>query len=100
MVHENYLDSPRDPLSLCEWYDDSSVLTLARTDTCSLRMSLADTQDDYSKSAMFFSFLGILVPSILLKKSLNPDSIRPGSSWTKYNNHKVRLGVPPPKMNF
>jgi hypothetical protein len=72
MVHENYLDSKNDPLRLCEW------------------MSLADTQDDYAKSAAFFSFLGVIVPSVLLKRSLREKDIRPGSSWTKFNNYKMR----------
>jgi hypothetical protein len=72
IVHENYLDAKGDPLRLCEW------------------MSLADTQDDYAKSAAFFSFLGIIAPSILLKGSLKPGDIRPGSSWTKFNNYKMR----------
>ena len=62
-------------------------------------MSLADTQDDYAKSAGFFSFLGIIIPSILLKKSLKEKDIRPGSSWTKFNNYKVRFGEPHRKMN-
>lgn len=70
IVHENYLD--KGGLDLCEW------------------MSLADTQDDYAKSAAFFSFLGIVVPSVILKGSLVAKNIRPGSSWTKYNNHKMR----------
>ncbi len=60
MVHENYLDSKEDPLRLCEW------------------MSLADTQDAYAKSASFFSFLGVIVPSIMLKRSLVEREIRPG----------------------
>ena len=53
-------------------------------------MSLADTQDDYAKSAAFFSFLGVIVPSIMLKRSLVEKNIRPGSSWTKFNNYKMR----------
>jgi hypothetical protein len=53
-------------------------------------MSLADTQDDYAKSAAFFSFLGVIVPSVLLNRSLREKDIRPGSSWTKFNNYKMR----------
>jgi len=72
IVHENYTDAKgADPLCLSEW------------------MSLADTQDDYAKSASFFSFLGIIAPCLLMNRSLTGE-LRPGSSWTKYNNHKMR----------
>jgi len=71
LVHENYIDTPG-ALKLSDWF------------------SLADIHDDYSKNLSLFSFLGILAPITKMGVPLDKSTIRPGSSWTKYNNHKMR----------
>jgi hypothetical protein len=83
IIHENYLDS--------------SGLTLDDVVTISDGMSIADNIDSviYSERSVdssfaLFTHFGIVTPSIKLKHSLDASTMRPGSSWTKYNNFKMR----------
>lgn len=83
VIHENYLD-------------DQS-LTIEDIVCISDGMSSADRLDtiiysDRSVDTTFalFAHFGIVTPSIKLNHSLDATKMRPGSSWTKYNNFKMR----------
>ena len=83
IVHENY---PR-----------SSTITLEDATKISDHMSMADIYDNMLYEGdwdlcKFFCHHGIIWPSIILKQSLIRESLNPGSSWTKYNNYKMRMG--------
>jgi hypothetical protein len=77
IVHENYPDANTDDF--------------ADIAEC---MSIADVKDveiynGYSQMAMF-SLVGIVIPAISINHSLIREKMRPGSSWTKFNNYKMR----------
>jgi len=83
VIHENYLD-------------DQSM-TIENMVSISDGMSSADILDTiiYSDSSVdttfaLFAHFGIVAPSIKLNHSLDVSKMRPGSSWTKYNNFKMR----------
>lgn len=81
IVHENYLDAPNIENSYAEVAD---------------YMSIADTIDnkiyegnwEYSE---YFSLYGIIMPAIKINHELCTETMRPGSSWTKYSNYKMRM---------
>jgi hypothetical protein len=81
IIHENYPDS------------SSSMTTI---DNISDLMSLADIKDEemykgYSQNGgIIFSLFGIILPAIEIGHSLEKETMRPGSAWTKYNNYKMR----------
>lgn len=79
IVHENYTDSQNS----IEW--------------CAMianYMSLAAIEDDRIyhnfSSTSIFSLLGIVIPAIEINHTLERSLLRPGSSWTKFNNFKMR----------
>lgn len=83
IIHENYLDS--------------KILTIDDAVKISDGMSIADNLDNiiYSDSSVdstfaLFAHFGIVTPAIKLNHSLDSSKMRPGSSWTKYNNFKMR----------
>ena len=83
IVHENY---PR-----------SNTLDIYTTDYIAECMSLADVYDAYLYEgdwdlSPYFCHEGIIKPSIKLQQSLCRETLNPGSSWTKYNNYKMRKG--------
>jgi hypothetical protein len=77
IIHENYLDANTknfDSLADC--------------------MSIADIRDEdlyngYSYASIF-SLFGVIIPAISIDHTLDKESIRPGSAWTKFNNFKMR----------
>ena len=82
IVHENYLDARG-----C--IDDMAVIA-----EC---MSCADIKDEdiysgYSShtGTSIFNLYGIILPAIEIDHSLDRDTMRPGSAWTKFNNYKMR----------
>ena len=40
----------------------------------------------------FFCTESIIAPAMFIKQSLRYETLRPGSSWTKYNNFRMRQG--------
>ena len=77
IIHENYLDANT------KNYDDLA--------DC---MSIADLRDEdlyngYSYASIF-SLFGVIIPAISIDHTLDKESIRPGSAWTKFNNFKMR----------
>tara|TARA_R110002073_G_scaffold57237_2_gene145635 strand:- start:322 stop:1347 length:1026 start_codon:yes stop_codon:yes gene_type:complete len=59
-------------------------------------MSLADVYDGllFSGNWDFMSYFmldAFIVPSLQIDNSIQSSSIKPGSSWTKYNNQKMRI---------
>ena len=79
IVHENYLDSS---------ISGDNITSISDM------MSLADIKDEDIYSGQghnnIFSLFGILLPSISINHTLERDSMRPGSAWTKFNNYKMR----------
>lgn len=81
IVHENYLDA----LNIENYYTEIADY-----------MSIADTIDnkiyegnwEYSE---YFSLYGIVIPAIKINHKLHTENMRPGSSWTKYSNYKMRM---------
>lgn len=83
IVHENY---PR-----------SSIIDIHEAFKIADCMSLADIYDNYLYEgewdlSPYFCHEGIVTPTIKLKQSLCRETLNPGSSWTKYNNYKMRKG--------
>lgn len=81
IVHENYLDSA----NIDDCYENIADW-----------MSTADTLDNLIYEGNwdlyeFFSIYGIIMPSMKINHSLKTETMRPGSSWTKYSNYKMRL---------
>ena len=82
MIHENYTDTRGITLDECSDITDS--------------MSLADMYDtliytsdwNYCK---FFQVEGIARPAAIIDGRFDRPDIRPGSCWTKMNNHKMRM---------
>jgi len=77
IIHENYLDSN---------VENIEIIT-----EC---MSLADIKDvdlynGYSHTSIF-SLIAVVIPAILINHSLEKETMRPGSAWTKFNNFKMR----------
>lgn len=80
VIHENYLDSPlvNDSYSdIADWMSQADVL-----DTL-----MYNGNWEISK---LFTHYAIIMPAIKLQNSLKKNEMRPGSSWTKYNNFKMR----------
>ena len=81
IIHENYLNA--------------SALTDTIYPNIADCMSMADTIDTvmYEGNWDFtwlFSLYGIVIPAIKIKHTLDRDTMRPGSAWTKYGNYKMR----------
>lgn len=81
MIHENYTDSPGLTLDECDDIIDS--------------ISLADVYDDllYTQDwnyCKFFQIEGIARPATVIA-GRHTGELRPGSCWTKMNNHKMRM---------
>lgn len=79
IIHENYINADV----------DSSYSDIAEC------MSLADVIDTvmYEGNWDFtwvFSLYGIVVPAISVAHTLERETMRPGSAWTKYGNFKMR----------
>lgn len=77
IIHENYLDSPNFDSEIAEW------------------MSTADILDSiiYNNNwniLNYFNLHAIIMPAIRIGHSLVSTSMRPGSSWTKFSNFKMR----------
>ena len=83
IVHENY---PR-----------ANTLTLDEMMKVAEHMSIADIYDNKLYTGdwelnKFFCHEAIICPCIILKQRLIRETLNPGSSWTKYNNMKMRQG--------
>jgi len=81
MLHENYMDTQGLDIQECVDISDS--------------MSLADIYDTmiYTDSwnyCTFFQIEGIARPADIIYGRFQKNTIRPGSCWTKMNNHKMR----------
>ena len=80
IVHENYLDS----INSSQWFEKVADY-----------MSLADLEDvkiyDGNTQTSIFSLYGIILPAIELDHTLDKQTMRPGSAWTKFNNYKMRF---------
>lgn len=82
IVHENY---PR-----------SSKISMDDVASISENMSIADVYDNYLYNGYwelnnYFCHEGIIHPCIKINQSLCRETLNPGSSWTKFNNYKMRL---------
>lgn len=79
VVHENYIDAKN--------INHESIIH---------DLSLADVYDSKIYGGdwnllPYFCHHGVIKPCIEIGGALNKECIRPGSSWTKFNNHKMRL---------
>jgi hypothetical protein len=81
IIHENYVDSSavEDTYHrIAEWMSMADVVDTA-------------IYDGNWEMSELFSLYGIVMPALLLDHTLADASMRPGSSWTKYNNFKMRV---------
>tara|TARA_B100001996_G_scaffold154140_1_gene117247 strand:- start:1890 stop:2975 length:1086 start_codon:yes stop_codon:yes gene_type:complete len=77
-VHENYLDTdPDNPEKIM-----NALINADRFDT-----ELYKGEWDFMP---YFVLHAMKLPKIYLNNLLTPDTIRPGSAWTKYGNQKMR----------
>ena len=81
IVHENYISAKG---------IDDNFHEIAE------EMSLADQYDNILYAGnwdltSYFCQHGIIKPAMMVNKQLYREALRPGSSWTKFNNHKMRL---------
>jgi hypothetical protein len=81
IVHENYISAKG---------IDDNFHEIAE------EMSLADQYDNILYNGNwdltpYFCIHGIIKPAIMVNKQIYRETLRPGSSWTKFNNHKMRL---------
>jgi hypothetical protein len=79
IVHENYIDAKN--------ANHESIIN---------DLSIADVYDSQIYGGdwnllPYFCHHGIIKPCIEIGGALNKECLRPGSSWTKYNNHKMRM---------
>jgi hypothetical protein len=83
IVHENYINSPI--LSL----DDISEISewMSQSDLYDVEIYNSDHSIDFLP---YFSHYAVMMPAIKLQHSLSSSKMRPGSSWTKFNNCKMR----------
>jgi len=78
VIHENYLDARGiDALAVSE------------------NLSIADVYDDTAYQGKwellpYFCHHGIVAPALAINHGLIRECVRPGSSWTKFNNFKMR----------
>lgn len=76
-------------------YPDATAIGLPELEEIADCMSMADVVDtkmfngDWEHSKLF-SLYAVLKPVSLIQCSLDAYRLRPGSSWTKYNNFKMR----------
>lgn len=80
IVHENYPDSPEvnDCYSeIADWMSQADLIDNL----------MYEGDWDVSK---LFSLYAIVMPAIRINHTLTIENMRPGSSWTKYNNFKMR----------
>lgn len=80
-----------------ENYSRSSLIDIHTACEISECMSVADVYDEHLyvgewELSPYFCHEGIITPSIKLQQSLCREILNPGSSWTKYNNYKMRKG--------
>tara|TARA_R110002072_G_scaffold76995_3_gene180044 strand:+ start:1258 stop:2280 length:1023 start_codon:yes stop_codon:yes gene_type:complete len=81
IVHENYIDSSHINLdNIASIMDSISIADILDT-----RMY----EGDWSVY-QYFCMFGIYIPCVYINKTLQFETMRPGSSWTKYNNYKMR----------
>ena len=78
IVHENYLNAK-----------DPDILGISEN------LSIADIYDRWIYDSNwellpYYCNHGIIAPTIMMGNTLMRESIRPGSAWTKFNNHKMR----------
>ncbi|MDA9846973.1 hypothetical protein N9C10_03505 [Flavobacteriaceae bacterium] len=81
IIHENYVDAPN---------IENCYSTVADY------MSIADTIDNkiyegHWEYSEYFSLYGIVIPAMKINHELCSENMRPGSSWTKYSNYKMRM---------
>lgn len=81
IVHENYLDSQIIENCYDEIADWMSMADVLDTKIYEGHWELND----------FFSLYGIIMPAMRLNHTLLTTDMRPGSSWTKYSNYKMRM---------
>lgn len=80
IVHENYISAR----GIDDTYQDIAE-----------EMSIADCYDSILYNGNwdltpYFCMHGIIKPSMMVNKQLIREALRPGSSWTKFNNFKMR----------
>ena len=80
IIHENYVDSEE---VLCNFSDIADWMSMADV------LDSAVYDGNWEMLEMF-SLYGIVMPAIHLNHSLDTDTMRPGSAWTKYSNFKMR----------
>jgi hypothetical protein len=80
-----------------ENYTSAKGITIETCATLAESQSLADVYDDlmYRAGAWdtlmpYFLTAGCVVPATLLRRTLNPKHIRPGSTWSKFQNMCMR----------
>jgi len=78
VIHGNYLSVKSS--SYAEIIDSLSV-----ADTYDTRMYKGDWE-----FMPYYIASGIAVPKFHMESQLEPDTVKPGSSWTKYGNYKMR----------
>lgn len=78
VLQENYLDAPRiDYARVCEH--------MSIADVCETKVYEGEWQ-----YLNYFNFFGCVLPALDIGHRLDPDKIRPGSTWTKYQNMCMR----------
>lgn len=84
IVHENFIDSPilslNDISEISEWMSQADLYDV----------EIYNTDHHSVDFLQYFSHYGVVMPSIKLQHTLSPSKMRPGSSWTKFNNYKMR----------
>ena len=79
IIHENYTDADIGNI----YADIADCMSLADV----IDTVMYDGNWDFT---WFFSLYGIVIPAIGVAHSLERESMRPGSAWTKYSNFKMR----------
>jgi hypothetical protein len=79
VIHENYLDVP-----------DVDFVSIAENLSQSENIDTLIYNGNWDLLPLF-SMTSILIPSILLQHKLKRETLRPGSSWTKYGNYRMRM---------
>jgi hypothetical protein len=82
IIHENYLDALN--------------MTMDKASHIIDNVSLTDVYDNNIYDGdwdllPYFCHHGIIVPAIEIEHTIYRETIRPGSSWTKFNNFKMRM---------
>lgn len=80
VVHDNYTDAD---ISL----DQAATVADSMSTAENIESKMFQGDWDVSK---IFALHGIIIPSCIINSSLNRDTLRPGSFWTKFNNFKMR----------